>query len=31
MKVVITIVGQDQVGIIAMASGILAESNINIL
>jgi len=31
MKVVITIVGQDQVGIIAMVSRILAENNINIL
>lgn len=31
MKVVITIVGQDQVGIIAMVSKILAENNINIL
>ncbi len=31
MKVVITIVGQDRVGIIAMASNILAENKINIL
>ncbi|MEN6413255.1 MAG: ACT domain-containing protein [Veillonellales bacterium] len=31
MKVVITIVGQDRVGIIAMVSNILAESNVNIL
>ncbi|WP_425057780.1 hypothetical protein SCACP_23200 [Sporomusa carbonis] len=31
MKTVITIVGQDRVGIIAMVSNILAENNINIL
>ncbi len=31
MKVVITIVGQDRVGIIAMASNVLAEKKINIL
>jgi len=31
MKVVITIVGQDRVGIIAMASNVLAENKINIL
>ena len=31
MKVVVTIVGQDRVGIIAMVSGILAEHNVNIL
>ncbi|CQR74201.1 hypothetical protein SOV_23280 [Sporomusa ovata DSM 2662] len=31
MKTVITIVGQDRVGIIAMISNILAENNINIL
>lgn len=31
MKVVITIVGQDRVGIIAMVSNILAKSNVNIL
>jgi len=31
MKVVITIVGQDRVGIIAMTSNILAENNVNIL
>ena len=31
MKVVVTIVGQDRVGIIAMVSGILAENNVNIL
>jgi len=31
MKVVITIVGQDRVGIIAMASSVLAENKINIL
>jgi ACT domain-containing protein len=31
MKIVITIVGQDRVGIIAMVSAILAENNINIL
>ena len=31
MKVVITIVGQDRVGIIAMVSNILADNNINIL
>lgn len=31
MKIVITIVGQDRVGIIAMVSNILADSNVNIL
>ncbi len=31
MKTVITIVGHDRVGIIAMVSNILAENNINIL
>lgn len=31
MKIVLTIVGRDQVGIIAMISAILAENNINIL
>ncbi|MDD4600885.1 hypothetical protein SDC9_27507 [bioreactor metagenome] len=31
MKVVVTIVGQDRVGIIATVSRILAENNINIL
>ncbi|MGI6092961.1 MAG: ACT domain-containing protein [Veillonellaceae bacterium] len=31
MKVVVTIVGQDRVGIIAAVSKILAENNINIL
>ena len=31
MKIVVTIVGQDRVGIIAMVSNILAENSINIL
>lgn len=31
MKTVITIVGHDRVGIIAMVSSILAENNVNIL
>lgn len=31
MKIVITIVGQDRVGIVAMISAILAEHNVNIL
>ncbi|MBU2703447.1 ACT domain-containing protein [Sporomusaceae bacterium BoRhaA] len=31
MKIVITIVGQDKVGIIAKVSNILAERNVNIL
>jgi ACT domain-containing protein len=31
MRTVITIVGQDRVGIIAMVSNILAENNVNIL
>lgn len=31
MKTVITIVGKDRVGIIAMVSNILAENNVNIL
>ncbi|MEG6584577.1 ACT domain-containing protein [Dendrosporobacter sp. 1207_IL3150] len=31
MKIVVTIVGQDRVGIIAMVSNILAEKNVNIL
>ncbi|MCX7970702.1 MAG: ACT domain-containing protein [Negativicutes bacterium] len=30
MKLVITVVGRDQVGIIAMISSVLAECNINI-
>lgn len=31
MKLVVTIVGKDRVGIIAMVSQILAENNVNIL
>ena len=31
MKLVVTIVGKDRVGIIAMVSAILAEHNVNIL
>lgn len=31
MKLVITVVGRDQVGIIAKVSNILADSNVNIL
>ena len=31
MKLVVTIVGKDQVGIIAMISDILAKNNVNIL
>lgn len=31
MKAVITIVGQDRVGIVAMVSEILTENNVNIL
>jgi len=31
MKAVITIVGKDQVGIVAMVSGILAENGVNVL
>ena len=31
MKAVITIVGRDQVGIVAMVSGILAENGVNVL
>jgi ACT domain-containing protein len=31
MKVVITIIGQDRVGIVAMASTTLAANNVNIL
>lgn len=31
MKLVVTIVGKDRVGIIAMVSQILAENNINVL
>lgn len=31
MKIVITIVGKDRVGIIAMVSNVLAENNVNIL
>lgn len=31
MKIVVTIVGQDRVGIIAMVSNVLAERNVNIL
>jgi ACT domain-containing protein len=31
MKLVVTIVGKDRVGIIAMVSKVLAENNVNIL
>jgi len=31
MKIVVTVVGQDRVGIIAMVSNILAENRVNIL
>ena len=31
MKIVVTVVGKDRVGIIAMVSQILAENNVNIL
>ena len=31
MKLVVTIVGRDQVGIVAMVSGILAEPRVNIM
>ena len=31
MKLVVTIVGRDQVGIVAMVSGLLAEQRVNIL
>lgn len=31
MKIVVSVVGQDRVGIIAMVSGILAENSVNIL
>ena len=31
MKIVVTIVGKDRVGIIAMVSNLLAENNVNIL
>lgn len=31
MKIVVTVIGQDRVGIIAMVSNILATNNINIL
>ncbi len=31
MKAVITIVGQDQVGIVAMVSGVLAANGVNVL
>ncbi len=31
MKIVVTIVGKDRVGIIAKVSGVLAENNVNIL
>ena len=31
MKAVITIVGRDQVGIVAMVSGILANNGVNVL
>ena len=31
MKLVVTTVGQDRVGIIAMVSNLLAENNVNIL
>lgn len=30
MKLVVTIVGKDRVGIIAMVSNVLAENNVNI-
>ena len=30
MKVVITIIGKDRVGIVAMASNVLAENQVNI-
>jgi ACT domain-containing protein len=31
MKIVVTVVGEDRVGIIAMVSGMLAENHVNIL
>ena len=31
MKLVVTIVGRDQVGIVAMVSGLLADQRVNIL
>ena len=31
LKLVVTIVGRDQVGIVAMVSGILAEQRVNIM
>lgn len=31
MKVVITIIGSDRIGIVAMVTGVLAENNVNIL
>ena len=31
MKLVVTIVGRDQVGIVAMVSGVLAEQRVNIV
>lgn len=31
MKLVVTVVGQDRVGIIALVSNILADNNVNIL
>lgn len=31
MKVVVTIVGRDRVGIIAMVTNVMAENNINVL
>lgn len=31
MKLVVTVVGQDRVGIIAMVSAVLAENNVNIM
>ena len=31
MKLVVTVVGQDRVGIIAMVSNVLAENNVNIM
>lgn len=31
MKIVVTIIGQDKVGIVARVSAVLAENNVNIL
>ena len=31
MKIVVTVVGQDRVGIIAKVTGILAEHSVNVL